>query len=222
MGPTGGQHGPTSAILGPSWGQLGANLTKLDQLGPTCANLGPTWGQLGTNLGPTWGPLGPTWGNMRPTWSQLGVHLGPSRANLDQLGPTRSQLRPARANMSQRGPTWGQLKPIMDAKIIEKPGFFDTSKKSLEALGDALGDLLESLGGALGTPWEPLGMPWRPYVDAGEGQTQGQARKGRPKAGPRWKWPPNKAFQGPDPGLAWPRRPTHVEPSAKTRIEITF
>ena len=79
--------------------------------------------------------------------------------------------------MSQRGPTWGALKPIMDKKIIEKPmfflGFFDTSKKSLEALGDALGDLLESLGGALGTPWEPLGMPWRPYVDAGEGQTHG-------------------------------------------------
>ena len=128
--------------------------------------------------------------------------------------------------MTQRGPTWGQLKPIMDAKIIEKPlfflGFFDTSKKSLEALGDALGDLLESLGGALGTPWEPLGMPWKPYLDAGEGQTQGQARKGRPKAGPRWKWPPNKAFRDAYRGLAWPRRPNHVDPSAKTRIEITF
>ena len=114
----------------------------------------------------------------------------------------------------------------MDAQIVEKPlfflGFIDTSKKSLEALGDALGDLLESLGGALGTPWEPLGMPWKPYVDAGEGQTQGQARKGRPKAGPRWKWPPNKAFQGADPGLAWPRRPTHARPIANARIEITF
>ena len=96
--------------------------------------------------------------------------------------------------MSRRGPTWGQLQAIMDEKIIEKPlfflGFFDTSKKSLEALGDALGDFLESLGGALGTPGEPLGMPWKPYVDAGEGQTQGQARKGRPKAGPSLEKPP--------------------------------
>ena len=137
-GPTGANLSQLGAILGPTWGQL-------DQVGPTWANMR----QLGANLGPTWGPLGPTWGNMRPTWSQLGVHLGPIRANLDQLGPTRSQLRPAWTNMSRRGPTWGQFQAIMDEKIIEKPlfflGFFDTSRKSLKACGDALG--------------EPLGTP---------------------------------------------------------------
>ena len=142
----------------------------------------------------------PTWANLEPTWSQLGAHLGPSRANLDQLGPTRSQLRPARANMTQRGATWGQLKPIMDAKIIEKPlfflGFFDTSKKSLEALGDALGDLLESLRkpwGHLGSPWGCLGNPmWTPgkakrRAKAGKADPrQGQRGNGHPTAPPRW------------------------------------
>ena len=42
----------------------------------------------------------------------------------------------------------------MDEKIIEKPlfflGFFDTSRKSLKACGDALGE-------PLGTPWGALG-----------------------------------------------------------------
>ena len=152
-GPSRGQLGANMSQLEPTWSHLGAHLgptwAKLGQLGPTCANLGPTWGQLGTNLEPTWGALGPTWGNMGPTWHQLGAHLEPIRANLDQLGPTRSQLRPAGTNMSRRGPTWGQLKAIMDEKIIEKPlfflGFFDTSRKSLKACGDALG--------------EPLGTP---------------------------------------------------------------
>ena len=149
--------------MGSTWGQLG----------PTWTNLGhhaPTWGQLGANLGPTWGPLGPTWGNMRPTWSQLGVHLGPTRANLGELGLTRSPLRPARANMSQPGPTWGQPKPIMDEKIIEKPlfflSFFDISRISLETLGSAVGDPLGTPWGALGNAWGALGDAWGSLGDA--------------------------------------------------------
>ena len=63
--------------------------------------------------------------------------------------------------MSQCGPTWGQLETNMGLKIIEKPlfflGFFNISKKSLEALGNALedawggpGDAWGNLGGTLG------------------------------------------------------------------------
>ena len=77
----------------------------------------------------------------------------------------------------------------MDEKIIEKPlffpGFFNTSRKSLEALGNTLGDPLgmpwgalgdtlgdlgnalgglgDALGGLLGGPGhalEALGVPW--------------------------------------------------------------
>ena len=169
---------------GANWGPTGANLSQLGAI------LGPTWGQL-DQVGPTWANMRQLGANLGPTWHQLGAILGSVRANLDRLGPTRSQLRPARANMTQRGPTWGQLKPIMGAKIIEKPlfflGFFDTSKKSLEALGDALGDLLESLGGALGTPREPLGNPIltpgkakRRAKPGKAGPTQGQGGNGHP------------------------------------------
>ena len=56
----------------------------------------------------------------------------------------------------------------MDVKIIEKPlfflGFFNISRKSLEVIGNALGQPLGTpwgaLGDALGTPWEALGTPW--------------------------------------------------------------
>ena len=96
----------------------------------------------------------PTWANMGPTWSQLGVHLGPTWANLGQLRPTWGQLRLVQAKMSQRGPTRGQLEANMDLKIIEKPlfflGFSNTSRQSMEALANALGD-------PFGTPWAPLG-----------------------------------------------------------------
>ena len=131
---------------------------------------GPTWGQLGGQLGAN---LGPAWPNM----GQHGANLGPTWANLGQLGPTWGSLRPARANMSQRGPTWGQLEANMDLEIIEKPlfflGFFNISRKSLEVIGNALGQPLGTpwgaLGDALGTPWEVLGdaledllgRPWK-------------------------------------------------------------
>ena len=72
--------------------------------------------------------------------------------------------------MSRRGPTWGQLKAIMDEKIIEKPlfflGFFDTSRKSLEALGNALGYPLGTPWGALGDARGALGDAWGGLGDA--------------------------------------------------------
>ena len=79
---------------GPSWGQLGANMSQLGAiLGPTWGQrdqVGPTWAnmrQLGANLGPTWDPLGAilgaTWPNMgqheanlEPTWGSLGANSG--------------------------------------------------------------------------------------------------------------------------------------------------
>ena len=135
---------------------------------------------------------------------------------MGQPGPTWGQLRPAWANMSQRGPTWGQLKAIMDEKIIEKQlfflGFFDTSRKSSEALGNALG---EPLGTPWGNPWErlgePLGTPGEALGTPGEalgtppggqgvtwgGQTARQASTSRSEAGPKPKWPPNQATDPP-------------------------
>ena len=90
----------------------------------------------------------------------------------------------------------------MDEKIIAKPlfflGFFDTSRKSLEALGNALGDPLgtpwgalgeplgtpgEPLGTpgeALGTPWEALGMPWEAFWDAWPGPVFATKADGHP------------------------------------------
>ena len=57
----------------------------------------------------------------------------------------------------------------MDVKIIGKPlfflSFFNISRKSLEVIGNALGQPLGTpwgaLGDALGTPWEALGTPWK-------------------------------------------------------------
>ena len=94
--------------------------------------------------------------------------------------------------MSQHGPTWGQLKANMDLKIIEKPlfflGFFDILRKSLKALGNALGDSLGMPWGGLGYAWEGLGdalgglggafgAPWEAFGDAKGTQPEGPARK---------------------------------------------
>ena len=63
--------------------------------------------------------------------------------------------------MSQRGSTWGQLETNMNIKIIEKPliflGFFDSLRKSLEVVGNALGEPLGTPWGAPGYAWEGLG-----------------------------------------------------------------
>ena len=58
----------------------------------------------------------------------------------------------------------------MDEKIIEKPlfflGFFDTSRKSLKACGDALGEPLGTPWGALGDARGSLGDAWGGLGDA--------------------------------------------------------
>ena len=58
---------------GPSWGQLGANMS---QHGPTWTNLGQhgsTWNQHGAHLGPTWRQLGTNWAQHE---SKVGANLG--------------------------------------------------------------------------------------------------------------------------------------------------
>ena len=107
----------------------------------------------------------------------------------------------------------------MDVKIIEEPlffvGFFDTSRKSLEALGDALAEpsqtawqclavlerlvdalgsiwgVLKSLGGALGglgDAWDGLGDALEGLGDTLEGPTRRRGRLGRPnKVAATWR-----------------------------------
>ena len=75
----------------------------------------------------------------------------------------------------------------MIVQIIEKTmfflGFFDILRKSLEALGNALGDPLGIPWGALGTPWEALGAPWETFGTPLE--CLGNALEGL--GGPSWK-----------------------------------
>ena len=103
-GPSWGQLGANMSQLEPTWGHIGANLgptwANLDQLGPTCANLGPTWGptwlnmgQHGAKLGPRWGSLGANLGQLGSTWAQLVLKTG-------QGGSRQPQDKSREANRS--------------------------------------------------------------------------------------------------------------------------
>ena len=93
--------------------------------------------------------------------------------------------------MSQRGPTWGQLKAIMDEKIIEKPlfflGFFNTSRKSLEALVNALGEPLGTPWGAVGDARGALGDAWGGLGDALGGLGNALGGLGDALGDPSWR-----------------------------------
>ena len=68
------------------WGRLG------DHLG---AVLGASWGRLGAWIG-VLGRLGPSWGHLGPSWEPLGAVLAlrsPSWAVLEHLGALLSRLK---------------------------------------------------------------------------------------------------------------------------------
>ena len=67
------------ALLGPSWGSLGA---VLGSLGPSWPVLGPSWGLLGSS----WGCLGAVLGRLGAVLGLSWGHLGSSWAVLGRLG----------------------------------------------------------------------------------------------------------------------------------------
>ena len=79
----------------------------------------------------------------------------------------------------------------MDEKIIAKPlfflGFFDTSRKSLEALGNALGDPLGTPWGALGDARGALGDAWGGLGDALGGLGNALGGLGDALGDPSWR-----------------------------------
>ena len=70
---------------------------------PTWVNLGPTWGQLGANLWPTCGQVLPDRGQLGPKMDPRWDHLGGSWVKLDQVTPKLGQLgskMPSEAKLS--------------------------------------------------------------------------------------------------------------------------
>ena len=67
------------AILGPSWGHLGAILGPWGHLGAILGHCGASWAHLGAIFWPSWALLVPSW-----------LHLGAMAQGSPQKGPKRA------------------------------------------------------------------------------------------------------------------------------------
>ena len=130
-----GDHpGPTlalwRALLGPSWGQLGAILGVLKgaQAVLTISMTGPQhdfpvlniderlWGATWAFLGPSWHHLGASWSFLEASWGRLGAVLGFSWGHLGTLWGT---LRHLGVSCALLRPSWRHLRRLK-AQIAEK------------------------------------------------------------------------------------------------------